>query len=59
MRILLIEDDRALAAALCYRLRREGMEAVPETDGAAGYETLIRSDAPFVLILPERVIVRL
>ncbi|MDR1600681.1 MAG: response regulator transcription factor [Oscillospiraceae bacterium] len=56
MRILLIEDDRALAAALCYRLRREGMEAVPETDGAAGYETLKRSDAPFDLIILDRML---
>jgi DNA-binding response OmpR family regulator len=56
MRILLIEDDQALSVALCYRLRKEGMETVSEPDGLSGYDTLINADSPFDLLILDRML---
>ncbi len=36
MRILLVEDDRALSMAVAYRLKKEGFEVVAKADGRSG-----------------------
>ncbi len=49
-RILLIEDEEGLSAALQYQLEREGFAVDVEGDGAAGLERFRRSGADLVLL---------
>lgn len=50
MRILLIEDDKALTLAIEYRLRKEKMEVVSRADGLSGLEALEASAFDLVLL---------
>ena len=54
MRILLIEDDKALSMAIEYRLRKEKLEVVRRADGPSGLEAL--EEAPFDLVLLDRML---
>jgi len=54
MRILLIEDDKALSLAIEYRLRKEKLETVRRGDGLSGLEAL--EEAPFDLVLLDRML---
>jgi two-component system response regulator RegX3 len=48
--ILLVEDEEPLVGTICYRLRREGFEAVPALDGLRGLD-LFRERDPELIIL--------
>ncbi|MCL1855486.1 MAG: response regulator transcription factor [Clostridia bacterium] len=50
MRILLVEDDQALAQAIAYRLRKEEMTVDREDDGLAGFMALKNSIYDTVLL---------
>jgi len=54
MRILLIEDDKALSMAIEYRLRKEKLEVVRRADGLSGLEAL--EESPFDLVLLDRML---
>jgi len=54
MRILLIEDDKALSMAIEYRLRKEKLEVVRLADGPSGLEAL--EESPFDLVLLDRML---
>jgi len=54
MRILLIEDDKALSMAIEYRLRKEKLEVVRRADGPSGLEAV--EEAPFDLVLLDRML---
>src|SRR5688500_14963996 len=50
MRVLVVEDDLALADVVSYTLRREGYEVIAAHDGAAGFERW-SADQPDLIIL--------
>lgn len=54
MRVLIVEDDRNLAIALVYQLKKEGMEVTCSPDGLAALETLEAES--FDLILLDRML---
>jgi two-component system, OmpR family, KDP operon response regulator KdpE len=50
MRILIVEDDRALLRALTIGLRTQGYDALPAADGRSALDA-VREDGPDLLIL--------
>jgi DNA-binding response OmpR family regulator len=50
MRVLVVEDDLALADVVSYTLRREGYEVIAAHDGAVGFERW-KADQPDLIIL--------
>ena len=57
MRVLIVEDDRSLAIALEYRLKKEGMEVAARADGLAALEALEAES--FDLVLLDRMLPRM
>ncbi|MDQ3956214.1 MAG: response regulator transcription factor [Actinomycetota bacterium] len=49
-KVLLIEDEESLGAAVEYQLTREGYEVARVTDGAAGLDTFTTGGADLVLL---------
>ena len=49
-RVLVVEDESALAESVAYNLAREGLEVVTASDGESGLERF-RMDAPSLIVL--------
>ena len=49
-KVLIVEDDPALAAMYSEKLRREGFEAIIAKDGAAGLNMAITKSPDFILL---------
>ena len=50
MRILVVEDDEALARGLCFNLAQDGYEVRAAASGEAGFEDLVEFDPHLVLL---------
>ncbi|GHU73685.1 DNA-binding response regulator [Clostridia bacterium] len=50
MRVLIVEDDRSLAMALEYRLKKEGMEVESRADGVSALKTIESETFDMVLL---------
>ena len=48
-KILVVEDNAALSAVICFNLVRAGFEVVPATNGRAGLDLLQKGDFDLVL----------
>ena len=51
IRVLVIEDDEALARLLCRQLRKAGLSVDHEADGQAGVDRFLAAKAPYNLVL--------
>lgn len=49
-RVLIVEDDKAIATVMCYNLRKEGYEVTLVTDGEDGVETA-KLEKPDIILL--------
>ncbi len=59
MRILMAEDDPAVAKVLTTALKRRGCEIVAAEDGAAAWEALVLAERPFDVVLTDLTMPRL